>query len=214
MSIDIEVIASGVVLAAYVAGATLAMNRIRHKRAAREIKEKKNNGEFEKTLISSIQNKAIDSINDVNNIYMAQFRLHQLSAHYHSEITFHLRNALSTISSERNLTDQTRNARREIVNKLIDDSNELYKKENQKVPFTDAPSPERGLLTDVLELSDKGNDLILSKLTELSNSIVVRQETISRLSDEKGTSLKWAKWGVFGTVLFSGVSIALTIYKW
>jgi len=214
MSMNLEYITYGLAFTAYVAVATGFLNRIRQRRAEREVEEKKNNDEFQKSLLSSITNQAIESISDVNNIYMAHFKLHQLSAHGQSEITLHLRQALASISSEGRISDETRRKRRTLVNQLICESNELYKRENQKVPFTDAPSPERGLLADVLELSDKENDLILSKLTELSNSIVVRQETIDRLSDEKGTSLKWAKWGVFGTVLFSAVSIALTIYKW
>jgi|GEM_PF-5879373 len=214
MSTSIEYVTYGIALIVYVAVITGLLNRVRQRKADREVEEKKNNDEFQRSLLNSITNQAIESVHDVNNIYMAQFKLHQLSAHGQSEITLHLRQALSSISSDGRIRDETRNKRRTLVNQLIFESNEIYKKENQKVPFTDAPSPERGLLTDVLELSDKGNNLILTKLTELSNSIVVRQETIDRLSDERGTSLKWAKWGVFGTVLFSGVSIALTIYKW
>lgn len=104
-------------------------------------------------------------------------------------------------------------ANKALIKNFIESSNDRYQKENRKVPFTGASTPERGLLTEVLELTDKSNEFILNKLKDLSNAIVVRQETINDLSDEKGRSLKWAKWGVSGTVIFSAISIALTLFK-
>lgn len=198
---------------AYIVIITVLVLRWKKKKAARDEREKQNNEAFQDALLRGISNGAVEDLDDVNDIYMANFGLHQLSAHSQAEITLHLRKSLSDNSKRDQVSDTTRFANKALIKKLIESSNDRYKKENRKVPFTNAPSPERGLLTDVLELTDKSNELILSKLTELSNAIVVRQETINDLSDEKGRSLKWAKWGVAGTVIFSAISIALTLFK-
>jgi len=165
-------------------------------------------------LEKALQNGALQDLEDVHNFYLGHFHLPKLTSQSHRDVTRGLRVLASKIASHGKIPGNMRREQHEAIKALIRDSVALQDMEDRKLPFTAAPSPERGLLSDILELSDKTNDLLPNKLQELSNSIIARQETIDALNDEKGKSLKWAKWGVFGTVFFSAVSIGLTVWNW
>lgn len=78
------------------------------KKAARDEREKQNNEAFQDSLVRGIANGAVEEIDDVNDIYMANFGLHQLSAHSQAEITLHLRKSLSATAKKDGVSDATR----------------------------------------------------------------------------------------------------------
>jgi hypothetical protein len=83
--------------------------------------------------------------------------------------------------------------------------------EQQCVPFSGTPEAERQLLEDILKLAGEDTSRVRPKLDGLAMEIRIRQDTVERLGWESGRSLKLARWGWFGTVAFSILSVILGI---
>lgn len=199
---------TGTVLA-YAAGAGGLYWFIRRRRIERERKEK----EFVDKLVLAIGNDAIKSINDIKDLYYGFFHGGESPLSEIHRIGLLLSKVKLILSSENITEPNKRTEFLSIVNHLLSEEQALAKAEKAKAPFSGVPSPERPLLEDLREISGaKENQFIQDKLGELASAIKIRQETVEKLSEEKGQSLKWAKWGLFGTVTFSLLSILITYY--
>jgi hypothetical protein len=164
----------------------------------------------------ALKNCTLNSLQDVDDFYFAFFNKLDGSSYDYDRIShFLIKLKLEVSTIEKTIDDKNnRKTLLECVQKIIDENEELIKKKKKQVPFSGVPSQERSLLNDIMEISNASEKVILQeKLNELASAIKIRQETINQLSEEKGLSLKWAKRGLFGTVLFSLISIALTIFK-
>lgn len=208
-----EIFTVSVALTAYVAIVTALLNRLRRRKIESRYESERKQKEFVETIKISLSNDAISELDDVHNLYLGHFDEDKINQWTHDEISLFLRKVIVEISKTAKISKNTRDTQINLLKSLIAESEDKSDKAAQTIPFSRAPNPERGLLTDMLELTEKENEFVRTKLKELSHAITVRQETMSQLSEEKGKSLKWAKWGVFGTVFFSAVSIALTVFK-
>ncbi|BBB27350.1 hypothetical protein [Amphritea japonica] len=104
--------------------------------------------------------------------------------------------------------------------KALDKVNELLEKCQleigemlKKKPFQGVSEPERHHLEVIYDLAESNaKELIHKSLLELSSAIKLRDEESKKYIDEQKESLSLAKKGLFATVGFSVISIALAIY--
>jgi hypothetical protein len=193
------------VIGAYAILMVVLWQIIQHKKKKREKKE----SEFVSTLVESIRNESINNNLDLNDLYLAFFKDKQVDTPSPHELAQLLRRVKLYFSTEKPLDKKSL----EYTNELLVVVKEQEIEERAKAPFSGVPSPERSLLDDIREVSGaKTEPFIQDKLSELASAIKIRQDTIDKLGEENGRSLKWAKWGVFGTVAFSILSIVITYY--
>lgn len=197
------------VLLAYVTLLIIGWKYIQVKKAATE--KKKN--EFMSALIKSLESSAIHSLKDVQDLYLAHFGLEDILFVEHDKIGLFLRKIKLHFSTHPTSGHLTRKDLLEHVNSLLLESESEVKKEKEKAPFMGVPTPERNYLEDILEIT-KPEDKALYKqrLDDLAASIKVRQETTETLTKEQSDSLNWTKRGLYATIIFSAISIGLTVW--
>jgi hypothetical protein len=191
---------------AVVAGVLLYLRYARRRRRERD-------ATFGSTLRNGVLNGSIRTMHDVEAFYSAFYDSPQLQIRDQEVIGLALRRVLMT-PSHPGTPDSKEHIDRLLptVRDLIAEHDKQMQEVRRELPFAGTPSPERELLQDVVALAGGDHALIDSKLGELGKAVRIRQETIDRLSDEKGQSLRWAKWGTIGTVVFSLASILLAIW--
>jgi hypothetical protein len=97
---------------------------------------------------------------------------------------------------------------------LITDIGKLIEKEKINAPFEHAPAIEKNLLLDILELSGLSNNILFrDKLNRLSEQIIIRQNTIDKLSADSSKSLKTSRLSFIWGIIFFIISIAIAIYS-
>lgn len=208
MSYSEELFVSGV-LAGYAVTAYSIWKYVKWRRLEREKKEK----EFVAHLISALQNDALKKFDDVEDLYIGFFKGKETDTLDAHRLSVLLKQVKLSVSSETIRDESLRSNYLTTINDLLEKGKEREQEQRAKAPFSGVPSPERSLLDDVREVSGaKDNPFIQDKLIELASAIKIRQETVEVLGEEKGRSLKWAKWGLFGTVFFSLLSIGITYY--
>ncbi|MFO0894509.1 MAG: hypothetical protein U0574_06080 [Phycisphaerales bacterium] len=190
-----------------VVGALLGGVALWRQQAAQERRRK----EFVAVILRAMTNGALSSLEDLHALARAHFGTRVQGLHALEDISQQLREAMLIISSSigassRDLGHLPR------LRELLTENDIRAKQELIRVPFFGTPSPERQLLEDILELTRSDREHVKAKLSDLATAIRVRQETIERLGAESHQSLKWAKWGLAGTVIFSVISIALVIW--
>ena len=201
-----ETVAITAIAAAYLAGLGLfwwywrRMKRARHER----------DSTFVTTLQNGVINGTICTLDDVNVFYAAYFDAPQLSYRDAERLGLFLRKLLLGPSLPSHVSSTAPLERLvPVVRELIAAHDSAMEDVRKELPFSGTPSPERELLQDISALATGERSRLDSKLTELAKAVRIRQEMIERISDERGRSLRWAKWGAIGTVLFSLVSIIL-----
>ena len=218
MSIELnwlEVGGGAAAFVAYVVVGTVMLNRFRQRRMEREEQEGKHEEEFIQLLEQAMRNDAIAGLDDIHDLYEGHFRQGAVENWQHKHVTALLKRSIVHLSKLP--ISKIGNAPRANYLRLMKhaavESDKLFQQAQQLVPFSGVPDPERGLLTDITLLVPKETPGVSEKLRELAASVKGRQDTMSMLAEEKGQSLKWAKWGLFGTVFFSAVSILITVLK-
>src|SRR4030042_1549501 len=201
---NFEVAYVSLIVIAYAGAMVVLLVWLKKRRKERE----KRDTEFVSSLVKAIQNGSIQHLKDVNDLFCAFFKVIRQEYIEADRIGLFLRRTKHTISVEMLDPGKQRSALLDIVNSLITKNEEILANERQRLPFSGVPSHERSLLEDILQLSSSEDKAyVREKLENLASAIKIRQETINQLSEEKGRSLKWAKWGVFGTIVFSLISI-------
>jgi len=167
---------------------------------------------FVKQLLRGLANKAIQDIGDVHNSYRAFFGIGALKASHLEEIAEFLRRAMEGIASvpqgplDARLHENTR-----VLSELLGANQRALEVELQCVPFSGTPEPERQLLEDILGLTVEDKTKVGARLDALARAIRIRQDTVERLGRESDRSLRLARWGWFGTMSLSVLSIILGI---
>jgi hypothetical protein len=203
-----ELLITGTVIG-YAGAAYAAWHFLRKRRLERERKDL----EFVSQVVSALSNKSIKTFDDISDLYMGFFLGRESDFPNVHRIATLLRRAKLNVSVSKENAAGTNAQSLELINKLLATAKEHEKEQRAKAPFSGVPSPERSLLEDVREVSGaRDNQFIQDKLSELATAIKIRQDTVEKLGEEKGRSLKWAKWGVAGTVFFSLLSIGITYY--
>ena len=193
------------IVTAYAIGGGFLWKLIQKRKLERERKDL----EFVSHLTTALGKGAVKNFEDISDLYLGFFIKAELDGPSANRIATLLRRAKLNISTSGALQENSL----ALINDLLLTAKEHEKEQKAKAPFSGVPSPERSLLEDIREISGaKTNAFIQDKLSELATAIKIRQETVDQLGEEKGRSLKWAKWGFVGTVFFSLLSIILTYY--
>jgi hypothetical protein len=167
---------------------------------------------FVPILLGAARNGAALALADVIDLYRAHFEEDNPGA-IHSHLSKLLRRAELAIAAQGiHVVAADLKEALPLLRKFLSENEVLVREEEVRIPFSGTPSPERQLLQDVLELTAGDRDIVRSKLTEIAHAVTVRQDTIQRLGEEGRQSLRWAKLGLVGTVVFSMISIALGIW--
>lgn len=165
---------------------------------------------FVDVVTRCLENDTLSSLDDLHDLYRAHFNHSMRGLGDFEELSQLIRQVTLRVAVASHLKELHKGLPR--LKTLLAANEEHVRQEHIRIPFSDAPSPERQLLEDILELTTNDKDLVRSKLNELGKAVRIRQDTIERLGTESHQSLVWAKWGLAGTVLFSLVSIALAIW--
>lgn len=167
---------------------------------------------FVKQLLRGLANKAIQDISDVHNSYRAFFGIGALKASHLEEMAEFLRRAMEGIASTpQGPSDARLHENTRVLSELLGANQRALEVELQCVPFSGTPEPERQLLEDILELTVEDKTKVSAKLDALARTIRIRQDTVERLGRESGRTLRLARWGWFGTMSLSVLSIILGI---
>jgi hypothetical protein len=169
---------------------------------------------FAVILRKAFENKSITTVNDLVALH---------DAHFHDQVSpvlmyRQIQRSLETVQLQI-ATSPVQGTGHRLIPALgeLRELTELVTKslasEEKRVPFYGAPEPERGLLEDILELTNSDRDIVGGKLTRLAELIAARSETIKTLGEEKGKAKQLAFLGLAGTVLFGILSIAVTLWS-
>lgn len=194
--------AIGVVIVVYAVAIVWVIARLRRKRAELAARE----SSFVDALIASMENDSVSSLEHLHDLYRAHFDENLSGLVQVENVSRLLRQA---IHIQRIATSHPANLHHPLLSKLpalrtlLSSNEERVRQEQLRLPFSDAPAPERQLLEDILELTTSDKEVVRTKLSELGKAVRIRQDTIDRLGKESHQSLVWAKWGLVGTVVFS-----------
>ena len=167
---------------------------------------------FLRTLLSGLASKAVQDISDVHNAYRAFLGIGALRASHLQEITEFLRTAeLQIASAPPGAPGGWTQENIQLLHELLVVNQVALEVELHCVPFSGTPEPERQLLVDMLALAAVDKTRGIAKLDALAKAVRNRQDTVERLDRESSRSLRLARWGWFGTMGFSILSIILGI---
>ena len=174
---------------------------------------KKQKTEFENNLLTSFENEAISSPDDLLHYHKAHFERSIPKVRRYRDLYLFLEKMQFRISSSRP-PDSAYKLKDKLValREIIETLNESLSAEERRVPFYGTPEQERDLLEDILELTTADRDIVNSKLSRLAELIRVRQDTVNTLGEEKGKARKLAAWGLTGTIIFGVLSVILKIW--
>lgn len=166
---------------------------------------------FVESLFRAFSNQAVNDVHDLVHLYLAHFQSEQVNVETLRNLLLclekiQLRISASSLASEKILISRLGELRA-----LQEQTLEALRQEKRRTPFYGIPEPERGYLEDILELTDVDRSIVSDKLTILGSMILARQQTIDKLSEEKGTAKKLAWLGLIGMLLFGTISVILGI---
>lgn len=181
-------------------------------KARHKAEQKKLENKLIDDIVTTIKNETTSNLNDVGDLFLSILDRNKLLLEDRALILKALRKAKRNISIEsgsklfKEYIAHTQN--------LILEAEKALEVEAKKVPFTGVDDPERGLLEDIHEASLKSSkeDYIFTKLKDLASAINLRDKESQKYIDEQKESLKLSKRGLWVTVVFSLISIALAVY--
>lgn len=124
---------------------------------------------FVSQVIACIRNGSVESIEHIHDLYSSHFgaRVDGLSDLNH--LSHLLRRSIQKIAS----SNQVGDSNHALIDKLpslrqfLSANEERVHKEELRLPFSDAPHPERQLLEDILEMTKNDKEVVRTKLGEL-----------------------------------------------
>jgi hypothetical protein len=170
--------------------------------------------EFVSLLLTAFENKAIATVDDLVALHDAHFDRPGSPVLVYRQLRRFLEAVqLQIASAQAHRTAHKLIPRLGELRGLTDLVAKTLATEEKRVPFYGTPEPERGLLEDILELTNSDREIVGGKLTRLAELIAARSETIKTLGDEKGKATKLAYWGLAGTLLFGILSLVVTLWS-
>jgi hypothetical protein len=167
---------------------------------------------FVKELLRGLANKTIRDLSDMHNSYRAFIGIGTLRVSHLEELAEFLRSAmLRTASVPHESSRSDPEERTQLLQELLAGNQRVLEVEQHCVPFSGSPEPERKLMEEILELPATDKTSVRAKLDMLAKAIRIREDTVERFGRERDRSLQLARWGWFGTVGFSLLSIILAI---
>jgi hypothetical protein len=205
--------AAGAILVAAVAAALSAVflaELARFERVRR--RQARPRSEFLRKLMRGLAKKRIRDIGDVHDSYRAFFGVDVLRGSHLEEVAEFLQGAmLRTVSTPQGLAHGRPQVRTQSLRELLVVNQRALDVELMRVPFSGTPDPERRILEELLELTVADGSKAPAKLNALAKAIRIRQDAVERLGRERGRSLRWARWGWYGTMAFAILSAILGV---
>lgn len=202
MGAIIELLDRQTLLAAFTAAFTVVYV-ITAQRFLLQSREKRKRREFEQheAISKGLLNGAIESIDDLINVYKGINGLSADDISYRAGLGKFLREYLAKLVSSDDLgPDQIK----ELKNKV----NSFLKKIDEESPFADLPAAERNLIIDVQRFVNVGDKAsAFRKLEDLAGLIEVRQDGFEKLQNSNKWSIPLAIIGLVLTVIFGVASL-------
>ena len=205
------VFAAGSILLAAVAVALSAVFLVRLARfeAVRRRRERPRS-DFLKKLLRRLARKRIRGIGDVHNSYRAFFGVDILKGSHLEEVGEFLQQAMArTASPAQELPHGRPWLSTHSLRELFVVNQRALEAELMCVPFSGTPDPERRILEKLLGLTVGDKAEAAARLYALAKAIRIRHDAEERLAYERGRSLRWARWGWNGTLVFAVLSAIL-----
>lgn len=151
---------------------------------------------FLRKLLRGVSRRAFRDIGDVHHAYRVFFGVGVLRSSHLEEIREFLERAMHRIpSAPEGPPDGPSQAKLASLRELHAANQRALEVERMCVPFSGTPELERGILGELLELPAEDRTRVTVKLDALARAIRFRQDTLDRLEDESGRSLRVARWG-------------------
>jgi hypothetical protein len=168
--------------------------------------------DFLERLLRGLAHNAIHDIGDVHDAYRAFFGVGVLRGSHLEEIAEFLQRTMRRIASAPHGSwDGWLHEHTQLLDELLASNQRALEMERICEPFSGTPEPERLLLKDLLELAVGEKAAVTAKLDALAKAIRFRQDRVERLGRENARSLRLARWGWYGTMGLSILSIILGI---
>lgn len=202
MGAIIELLDRQTLLAAFTAAFTVVY-AITAQRFLLQSREKRKRREFEQheAISKGLLNGAIESIDDLINVYKGINGLSADDISYRAGLGKFLREYLAKLVSSDDLgPDQ--------IKELKEKVNSFLKKIDEESPFADLPAAERNLIIDVQRFVNVGDKAsAFRKLEDLAGLIEVRQDGFEKLQNSNKWSIPLAVIGLVLTVVFGVASL-------
>lgn len=214
MSSDLEMKLPLVFFILLLASIPIIISIVEHKREKKRYVER---DKLKARLVSDatrvISNRSASSLADIDDLYLSNFDTTRVLLGGRQVILSALRTVKRNISVELNLNSNFSSQTIKLTNDLIEEAEKIFYQESNKAPFAGVEDPERGFLEDIYEASEaKENEYLLSKLKELASALILRNKESKKYIDKQQESLRLSRHGLWATVGFSILSIALAIY--
>ena len=202
LSAIIELLDRQTLLAAFTAAFTVVYV-ITAQRFLLQSRERRKRREFEQheAISKGLLNGAIESIDDLINVYKGINGLSADDISYRAGLGKFLREYLAKLVSSDDLGHDQ-------IKELKDKVNSFLKKIDEESPFADLPAAERNLILDVQRFVSVGdNASAFRKLEDLAGLIEVRQDGFEKLQNSNKWSIPLAVIGLVLTVVFGVASL-------
>ena len=164
-------------------------------------RRKKTQFELHQTISRGLLTGAIDSVDDLVNLYKGVHELGADDVSYRAGLSKALRAYLVQIVSDSSLEPSEAKRLKETVNRFLQQI-------EAEAPFADLPAAERNLVIDVQKFMNAGdNPSANRKLEDLAGLIEVRQDALTRLQNSNKWSIPLAVIGLVLTIVFGVVSL-------
>lgn len=202
MSVIIELLDRQTLLAAFTAAFTVVYV-ITAQRFLLQSRERRKKREFEQqeAISKGLLNGAIESIDDLINVYKGINGLSADDISYRAGLGKFLREYLAKLVSSDDLSQDQ-------IKELKGKVNSFLKKIDEESPFADLPAAERNLIIDVQRFVGVGdNASAFRKLEDLAGLIEVRQDGFEKLQNSNKWSIPLAVIGLVLTIVFGVASL-------
>lgn len=156
---------------------------------------------FVQMVVRGLSNNAFQNIGDLHHAYRVHFGTGPLRASHLQELNEFMQSAMRQIRvappefPDSRLPESVKHLR-----ELRAANDRALEVERMCAPFSGTPELEREILEDLLELPVEEKTKFTAKLDALAKAVRFRQDTLERLDEEGGRSLKLARWGWYGTL--------------
>ncbi|MBX3009742.1 MAG: hypothetical protein KF816_17085 [Melioribacteraceae bacterium] len=170
--------------------------------------------DFVKKILKAFQDEVINNYKDIVDLFDG----HRISINFSRGKIWNINKLLKEVKLshiiQTSLRKDEKNSVLKKINLIISESDEIVSQQEVNIPFEKVPAEERNILLDLLNYHQLKNDeYIFTKLKSLSALIIVREETLKKLSEENAESLKITKRSYYLAAISIFITIALAVYS-